>query len=124
MVWHPLYAQGELSTEERRQRREAMLPQEWTWNVWDKAREHWGYRCAACGNLAEHLQRDHLIPLAHRDCPGAVPSNLLPLCVSCNKDKSAQDFATWYERHFRRPADSQIDRIHAWQWYCLKRGWH
>lgn len=131
MVWHPLYdsntRQGRkcrfMTTEQRRAIRDKMLPDEWTEEVWDESLRFWEYSCAACGG-GKDLQRDHLVPVAHRDCPGAVPSNLIPLCRTCNKDKSYHDFALWYTLRFGRYPHTVIDKIHNWQYYCVQQGWN
>lgn len=123
MIWHKMYDYKWMTIESRRLARESMLPSEWTEEVWDESLRFWGNRCAACGGSGL-LQRDHLIPVAHRDCPGAVPSNLIPLCKGCNKDKSYHDFAAWYRRVFGKDPSKIITKIHDWQWHCINKGWH
>lgn len=122
MVWHPIYKRKDLSPEERRQRREDSLPDEWTEEIWQESLKFWGNKCVACGSR-KSLQRDHLVPVAHKHCPGAVPSNLLPLCKRCNQAKSGTDFTVWYQEYFGNYPIGTIARIHEWQYYCLTRGW-
>lgn len=122
LVWHPLYSDKRLTTEERRRMRDESLPDEWTYRIWCAALRHWNHKCAGC-QKGGSLQHDHLVPVAHRDCPGRVPSNLIPLCKACNKDKSAQDFTTWYKKRFGKFPAKAINRIYEWQVYCLKQGW-
>lgn len=123
MIWHPIYEDKTLTTAERRAIREEQLPSEWTWRVINDSRAFWGDCCAACGSR-EELQHDHLIPVAHLYCPGAVPSNLLLLCRVCNEDKSWLDFAIWYQESFHKDPTPLIYRIHDWQNYCLGQGWN
>jgi 5-methylcytosine-specific restriction endonuclease McrA len=136
IVWHKMYndpRNKKLTPEARRERRLEMLGEdEWSHEVWCVAKNFWNHRCAACGRKTKSLHRDHLIPVASKDSPGSVPSNLIPLCGSCNTGKSAQDFATWWEETFAdgdpmtqsRKLTQIIKKIHAWQDFCHARGWN
>lgn len=69
--------------------------------------QYWGYCCAACGHeeglFNQSLCMDHWIPLAHADCPGTVPTNIVPLCSrvgGCNSSKNHTDPLVWLKRRF------------------------
>lgn len=54
--------------------------------------EMWGSECAYCGKPARSL--DHVIP---RHKGGlTVIENLIPACLSCNGQKSAENWIDWY----------------------------
>jgi hypothetical protein len=38
---------------------------------------------------------DHWIPLASKQCPGTVPSNIIVLCESCNCSKGTRNAEVW-----------------------------
>lgn len=123
MQWHTVYKRyRSASVAYRRQKREETLISNWPDEAVRYARHFWGHRCAVC-RQSVRLERDHLVPVASAHCPGAVPSNLLLLCKKCNQDKSAQDFACWYEMTFKRSAKFLILKIWQWQYYCLCKGW-
>jgi 5-methylcytosine-specific restriction endonuclease McrA len=124
-VWHPIYSDTFLTPEQRRADREAELPDEWTDSIWIECKKFWKGRCAVCGSR-KYLQKDHLVPLASIYCPGAVPSNLIPLCRSCNQDKGATDLAEWYQREHTsiEKLDKLVDKIWDWQAHCFERGYN
>lgn len=51
----------------------------------------WGYLCAYCGDLAEHL--DHVEPLSKGGAD--VEANIVPACAHCNLSKGAKTLAEW-----------------------------
>lgn len=52
----------------------------------------WGSECAYCGKPARSL--DHVVP---RHKGGlTVIENLIPACLSCNGNKGAENWITWY----------------------------
>lgn len=51
----------------------------------------WGYLCAYCGDLAEHL--DHVVPLSKGG--DDIESNIVPACAPCNLSKGAKTLAEW-----------------------------
>jgi 5-methylcytosine-specific restriction endonuclease McrA len=73
-------------SEQRRRTRKLSLPIQWTIEDWDRCLAYFCHKCAYCG-LQGKLHQDHFIPLVNPDCPGTVPWNIVPACVSCNCKK-------------------------------------
>jgi 5-methylcytosine-specific restriction endonuclease McrA len=51
----------------------------------------WLWKCAYCGNRAEHL--DHVVPLSKGGAD--VESNMVPACAPCNLSKGAKSLEEW-----------------------------
>ncbi|MEU6633832.1 HNH endonuclease [Streptomyces parvus] len=51
----------------------------------------WGYRCAYCGESAEHL--DHVMPLSRGGTD--TEDNMVPACAKCNLSKGAKTLEEW-----------------------------
>ncbi|MFG3200349.1 HNH endonuclease [Streptomyces sp. NPDC048208] len=51
----------------------------------------WLWKCAYCGNRAEHL--DHIVPLSRGGTD--TESNILPACAPCNLSKGAKTLEEW-----------------------------
>jgi hypothetical protein len=81
--------------------RRRSLPNTFTLDDWERALDYWGYACAVCARprgLWHTISQDHWVPLTSPDCPGTVPSNMLPLCYGadgCNNSKGKKDPALW-----------------------------
>lgn len=75
--------------------RKRALPDTFTEADWERALAHFERRCAYCGKRFEKFQIDHYIPLKAPDCPGSVPTNIVPACKSCNISKNATDPREW-----------------------------
>jgi hypothetical protein len=73
--------------------RKSNRPDNFTPADWQFALDYFNGCCAACGRppgLWHTLARDHWIPLTDANCPGTVPSNMVPLChgiEGCNNSK-------------------------------------
>lgn len=81
------------------------LPDMFTVADWQRAVNHWRGCCAYCGNQQgllhyTHISAEHFIPLSSPDCPGTVPENILPICLSCNASRKRQDALTWLTKKF------------------------
>lgn len=91
------------------------LPDLFTEQDWKKCLDFFGGCCAACGNppsLFDDLQADHFVPLASPDCIGTVPTNVIPLCLSCNSSKRDKNATEWAIKRFgRRKAKEFIERV-------------
>jgi ribosomal protein L37AE/L43A len=104
--------------------RKRSLPHAFTQQDWERALEYWGYRCAVCGRprgLWHTLAADHWIPLTHPDCPGTVPTNIIPLCHGeggCNNSKGKKMPDAWLEERLGKKEGFQkgveIDRYFLW----------
>jgi len=106
------------------QRREAIkanLPSDFTTDDWNFALNYFNGRCAACGRppaFFHRLDMDHWIPLSNPDCPGTVPTNIIPLCGGvggCNQQKHASDPHEWLIKKFgKKSAGAISNRIHKY----------
>lgn len=89
-----------------------------------KAIEYFNGRCAICGRqlrdlFGEHtMAMDHWIPLSSPDCPGTIPTNMVPLCHGvdgCNNRKSNRDPEEWLIAEFgKRKAKKILERIETY----------
>ncbi len=84
----------------RRRARKLGRPLAFTPEDWEQCLAWWDRRCAYCGNPSGlfHemiLTADHFIPLAAEGCPGTIPTNILPACLSCNASKCDRDPSEW-----------------------------
>lgn len=112
----------------RQKRRTAKrhLPFTFTAEDWQCALGWWRGVCAYCGKpqgLLAHtkLCQDHFIPLAHQEtCPGTVPQNILPACMSCNSSKGDSDPIEWLKQAYKegrlgkQTPDALLKRIHEY----------
>ena len=83
------WKRGQMIRDNAKQRhRRTKRAMRWMWSsaLWEETKALWGNRCAYCGTDAL-LTQDHFIPLAREDCPGTVPWNMVPACLSCNCSK-------------------------------------
>lgn len=89
----------------KRLARKRNLPDTFTPLDWERCLGYWHGCCAVCGRPAglwHTIAADHWIPLSSPDCPGTVPTNIVPLCHakkdgegSCNVSKRDRDPAQW-----------------------------
>jgi DNA-directed RNA polymerase subunit RPC12/RpoP len=94
----------------RYEARKRSLPATFTEVDWQRALDYWHGCCAICGRPASNdrqIVADHWIPLNHPDCPGTVPTNILPMCHSiksgalgCNSRKYGKLPDTWLVQEF------------------------
>lgn len=105
----------------RRRAREYALPRTLTDADWKYALDYFGHRCAVCSRPAGDgyiLVPDHWIPLVSPDCPGKVPTNIVPLCEGkggCNTTKGTRDAAEWLIDYFGETSAAwALDRINAY----------
>ncbi len=104
--------------------RKRSLPHTFSQEDWERALEYWGYRCAVCGRprgLWHTLAADHWLPLTHPDCPGTVPTNIVPLCHGeggCNNSKGKKMPDVWLEERLGKKQGFQkgveIDAYFLW----------
>jgi hypothetical protein len=110
-----------ITRDSRRRARKRSLPNTFTPDDWRLALEYWDYRCAVCGRAEDEsiaMAADHWIPLAHPDCPGTVPTNIIVLCDGkggCNTSKSKQNAAKWLvEKLGEEKAREKLAEIEAY----------
>lgn len=86
---------------QRRLARKRALPDAFTHVDWQTALTHFGGSCAVCDRppgLWHTLAMDHWIPLTDPNCPGTVPTNIVPLCHGtdgCNNSKHSREPKDW-----------------------------
>jgi hypothetical protein len=105
---------------QRARRRSKMheLPTCFTKHDWEVCLEHFNYCCAYCGvqrDFWHTLEIDHYIPVTNSNCPGHVPTNIVPSCKSCNTSKQNKNPEQWIlERLGARKGRLCIDRIKSY----------
>jgi hypothetical protein len=103
------------------QSRKAELPANFKPIDWQRALNYFNGCCAVCDRQLNDLlgdypaQADHWIPMSNPDCPGTVPTNIVPLCGQrggCNQLKGTKHPREWLiERYGKRRALQILDRI-------------
>lgn len=87
-------------------RRAKHLPFQWSLASWKACLTWWKNRCAYCGKRRRRIEHDHVIPLSNPTCPGTVPWNIVPACITCNRKKHVCVVVTAeiraYFRHVRK----------------------
>lgn len=104
----------------RRLARKRNLPYAFTSDDWSRCLEYFNHRCAVCGRpqgLWHIIAADHWIALADLNCPGTIPSNIIPLCHAkkdgtdgCNNRKKDVNPKDWVIRSF---GDKEAKKILA-----------
>jgi 5-methylcytosine-specific restriction endonuclease McrA len=88
----------------KREDRKRNYPHKFTDKDWKHAVTYFNGCCAVCGRQLKDLfgthtaAMDHWIPISSPNCPGTVPTNIVPLChgeMGCNNLKSGKDAETW-----------------------------
>lgn len=104
-----------------RRARKCDLPDTFTNADWQHALAYFNHACAVCGRpqgLWHTLSADHWIPLSSADCPGTIPTNIVPLCHGqggCNNGKKDKNADVWLIRRFGKKKAKQIsERIQAY----------
>jgi len=69
------------------------LPPTLTIDDWQQALDHFGNRCAYCGEVCDQLHQEHFIPMAKGG--GLTRDNIIPACPDCNYDKLDKPPLDW-----------------------------
>lgn len=103
---------------------ERYFPSDFTAQDWQRAVDYFHGCCAACGRQLIDLfnthtaHADHWIPLSHPNCPGTIPTNIVPLCGGengCNNSKGDSLPLEWLERKFgKHKARKILKQINAY----------
>lgn len=103
---------------QKRQAVRRQLPDNFTSADWLTALNYFNGCCAVCGRppgLWHTIAMDHWIPLSSPDCPGTVPTNIIPLCHGmdgCNNSKGHKHPAKWLiAKCGKKKADMIIESI-------------
>lgn len=100
--------------------RKDKLPATLSPSDWRHALDYFHGCCAVCGRqlkdlFGEHTAAmDHWIPLSSPDCPGTVPTNIVPLCHGvggCNNQKGNKNPQQWLEGKFSKRKSDEISRL-------------
>jgi hypothetical protein len=90
-------------------------PENFTLQDWQRCLDWWNGCCAYCGNQQSFwhtIEMEHYIPVSALDCPGTVPSNILPACRECNASKSNKLAEKWLiKKQGRRHSNVVLKRI-------------
>lgn len=103
------------ANDERRRALKRQLPAEFTANDWNNALTYFHDCCAVCERppgLWHTLAMDHWIPLSSPECPGTIPTNIVPLCHGvdgCNNSKHNSDPHNWLIRKFGKSKSKKIE---------------
>lgn len=104
---------------QRRRARKNNLPDCLNSLDWRGALDYFGGFCAVCGRppgLWHTLAMDHWIPLSNPECPGTIPTNIVPLCHGvdgCNNSKQNKPPEQWLIQRFgERKTKKILRRIH------------
>lgn len=107
------------------------LPSTLTPRDWENALGYFNGCCAVCGRQLNDLfgthtaAADHWIPVVSPDCPGTIPTNIVPLCHGeggCNNKKSAKHPALWLtERYGTRKANIILARVQEYFAWVLSQ---
>lgn len=84
---------GRVNEGQRRARKRA-LPYDFTDQDYERCMQYWNNSCAITGDKS-NVCLDHWIPLANPDCPGTIPSNIIPLTFNLNCSKKDRDPVSW-----------------------------
>ena len=103
----------------KRKAQKLSLPNDFTHDDWDFALAYFRDGCAICGRpagLLHTISVDHWCPIAAPDCPGHIPSNIVPLCHGvggCNNSKGNRHPEQWLKAKFGdKKAEAILTRIH------------
>lgn len=121
------YAQSErgrlkarLKTSARRTQ-QRQLPHRYTELDWYRTLAYFDNCCAVCGRPAglwHTLAQDHWIPITSPECPGTIPTNIVPLCQGvggCNNSKNNRPAREWLRDVFgERKAKTIMRRINQY----------
>lgn len=97
----------------RREARRRSRPVAFNAKHWETCLTYWQHCCAYCGRQASGpktgaITGDHWIPLVDPNCPGTIPSNMIPACYSCNSRKQDSDPLKWLNSTFGSEVAAQI----------------
>lgn len=99
--------------------RKRNLKHSFTETDWIRALDYFNHCCAICGRQLNNLfgnftvAKDHWIPMDSPNCPGTIPTNIVPLCHQengCNNKKKNYEPTEWLEREFGKQKAAQINR--------------
>lgn len=118
--WQREHKEYRSAKSKRRADRKKSLPNTYSDFDWQRALDYFKGCCAVCGRppgLWHIIVPDHWIPLANPDCPGTIPTNIVPLCNAtkggeggCNNTKIGKEPNEWLFRKFGEIKAQEIMR--------------
>lgn len=125
LAWKRANPDRQRAMSQRRLARKRNLPDTFTAADWQHALNYFNGCCAVCGRppgLWHTLAADHWTALSDPDCPGTIPTNIVPLCHprkdggdSCNVSKHNKNPEQWLVEKFgKRKAKKILARIQAY----------
>lgn len=105
------YQKAHPEIQQKREARKLNLPDNFSQQYWERVLEYFNSCCAYCGNQQGFWNRlcmEHFIPLRSSNCPGTVPSNIIPACKACNSSKGRKPPAEWLTQKFGARKAKQI----------------
>lgn len=117
---------------QKRRAKKRNLPNDFTTTDWQRCLDYFDGCCAYCGQSAglwHVIAADHFVPLIAPDCPGTVPTNIVPACHAkkggrggCNNKKNDKDTKEWLiEQYGARKANKILKRIYDY-FKCVSKG--
>jgi hypothetical protein len=61
---------------------------------WEIALRFFDHKCAYCDSKPKVLEKDHIVALSNKG--PTIPSNIIPVCRSCNMNKKVKDLEVWF----------------------------
>ncbi len=121
---HEKRAKQDLIDQAIRRERKRKLVKDFTPSDWQRALNYFNGCCAVCGRPLADLfgtrtaSYDHWIPVVSPDCPGTIPTNIVPLCSGldgCNQSKGSKIADEWLVEKFgKRKAAQILKRVNAY----------
>lgn len=121
--WRALHRDIHRLREHQRRQNLRDKPFDFTVDDWNETQAWFEHKCVYCGRAADMwtvLAPDHVIPIVSPDCPGTIPSNIVPACharkgspaglVGCNQSKGARDLNSWLVSRFGPAKARKITR--------------
>lgn len=98
--------------ENKRRARKAKFPCENIDRFIPLAEKYFDSCCPYCGTeFTGGYHIDHYIPISHPNCPGHIPTNVIPVCPKCNLSKHNKLPDMWIRETFNTNADAIIGKI-------------
>lgn len=78
-----------------------------TYDEWLGIVADYNDRCAYC--LGDWSEIEHVVSIAHPDCPGTARENVVPSCKPCNARKTARSLVPHIASKFWPPSEHLLD---------------
>jgi hypothetical protein len=129
-AWYDAHPEFSRQRGQRRRSRIAQIPYAFPEEQRTFMLNYWQHTCAVCGNpegLFWELADDHWIPVTSPQCPGTIPTNIVPLCHGqggCNNSKGSSNPHTWLVRRFGKKKARTIEQAIATYFTLVSQTFH